>query len=189
MITSFYSDSELASLGLKQYGANVFISRKASLYNPESIEIGDNVRIDDFCILSGSIRLHSYIHISAFCALYGSMGIEIHSFSGLSPRVTIFSAMDDFRGDFLINPMVPSMLTKVDGGRVVIMKYCQIGSGSILFPKLTVDIGTVVGAMSLVRTDLDSWSIYAGVPAKFLKPRNKGLLSKLSLLPENEKYL
>ncbi len=49
---SFYSRDELKKIGLKKYGENVFLSKKASIYNPEKIEIGNNVRIDDFCILS-----------------------------------------------------------------------------------------------------------------------------------------
>lgn len=47
MKTSFYSEEELATLGLKSYGKNVLISRHACLYSPETISIGNNVRIDD----------------------------------------------------------------------------------------------------------------------------------------------
>lgn len=61
--------------------------------------IGNNVRIDDFYILSGKLTLCNNIHISSFCALYGSNGIIMNDFSGLSPRTTIFSASDDFTGE------------------------------------------------------------------------------------------
>ena len=53
---SFYKKEDLYKLGLKDLGKNVFISKKCSIYTPENISIGDNVRIDDFCILSGHIR-------------------------------------------------------------------------------------------------------------------------------------
>ena len=49
---SFLNDEQLKDLGLKSYGKNVIISDKASLYNAKNISIGNNVRIDDFCILS-----------------------------------------------------------------------------------------------------------------------------------------
>ena len=49
MITSFYNEEEIVKLGLKKYGKNVLISRKASFYSPELIQLGSNVRIDDFC--------------------------------------------------------------------------------------------------------------------------------------------
>lgn len=54
---SFLSDSELRKIGFKKLGKNVKISEKASIYNPEKIEIGDNSRIDDFCLLSGKISV------------------------------------------------------------------------------------------------------------------------------------
>jgi hypothetical protein len=86
MSNSFYCENELKSLGLKSFGKNVLISRKASIYSPELITLGNSVRIDDFCILSGNISLGSYIHISAYSALFGKYGIKMNDFSGLSPR-------------------------------------------------------------------------------------------------------
>ena len=50
---SFYSRSELEHIGFATIGKNVLLSRKASIYSPAMISIGDNVRIDDFCILFG----------------------------------------------------------------------------------------------------------------------------------------
>ena len=175
-ITSYYTDEELANLGIKSYGVNVKLSRYARLYSAESISIGDNVRIDDFCILSGHISLGSNIHISAYVALYGSIGIVLEDYTGISPMSVIYSAMDDFSGDFLIGPTHPQELTNVTGGRVLLKKYSQIGTHSVVFPNLTIGEGSVVGACSLVNKSLDSWGIYYGVPAVRIRNRNKGLL-------------
>jgi acetyltransferase-like isoleucine patch superfamily enzyme len=177
MRTSFFSDIEVKKIGFKSYGENVLISRKACFYVPEDISLGNNVRIDDFCILTGKINLGSFIHISAYSALYGANGINIEDFSGLSPRVTLFSASDDFSGDFLINPMIPNRFTNVKGGTINIGKYCQIGAHSIVMPGVNIPEGTVVGAMSFVKNNLDSWMIYAGNPLKEIKPRSKKLLN------------
>lgn len=175
-MNSFYKQAELISMGFKSIGENVLISKKASFYNPEEISIGSNVRIDDFCILSGKISLGSSIHISAYCALYGNYGIEMGDFTGLSPRCTIFSASDDFSGDYLIGPMVPSKFTNVQGGKVIIKKFCQIGASCTIFPCVTIEEGSVVGAHSLVVKSLTSWGIYVGVPCKRIKERSKKLL-------------
>lgn len=155
---------------------NVKLSRYARLYSAESISIGDNVRIDDLCILSGHISLGSNIHISAYVALYGSMGIVLEDYTGISPMSVIYSAMDDFGGDFLIGPIHPQELTNVTGGRVVLKKYSQIGTHSVVFPNLTIGEGSVVGACSLVKNSIDSWGVYYGVPAARMRNRNKGLL-------------
>jgi acetyltransferase-like isoleucine patch superfamily enzyme len=176
MVTSFYTQEEVASIGFASAGKDVKISRKASLYGVENISIGDNVRIDDFCILSGNITLGSNIHISAYVALYGVGGIIFEDYTGISPRSTIYSAMDDFSGDYLIGPIHPTEYTNVQKGEVIIKKYSQIGTHSVIFPNVIIGEGCVVGAMTLVNKSLNEWGIYIGQPARFLKQRNKGLL-------------
>ena len=175
-MNSFYSEIELAELGFKSYGSNVQISKKCSIYSPEKISVGDNVRVDDFCILSGNIMLGNNVHISAYCALYGAQGIEFKDYSGCSARTTIYSAIDDFSGDYMIGPMSPSGTTHVAGGKVTIGRYVQLGAHCLVFPKVTINEGAVVGALSLVTKDISEWSIYVGIPAKKLKDRKKGLL-------------
>lgn len=176
MKTSFYNEEELRELGLKSYGKNVLISRKCSIYGGSQISIGDNVRIDDFCILSGSITLGSNIHISAYVALYGSLGIELEDYTGISPRSTIYSAMDDFSGEYLIGPIHDKECTNVMGGPVIIKKYCQIGCNSVVFPNLSIGEGSVVGAMSLVNRSLPAWGVYYGIPCTRRDKRSKSLM-------------
>lgn len=175
-VTSFLSQEEIAEMGFKSCGKNVKISRFARFYSPEKISIGDNVRIDDFCILSGNITLGSHIHISAYVALYGAMGIRVGDYSGISPKSVVYSAMDDFSGNYLIGPIHPEGTTNVTGGVVTIEKYCQIGSNTVVFPNLTIAEGAVVGACSLVTRSLGGWGEYLGIPAKFFKERKKELL-------------
>ena len=166
----------MKNMGFKTIGNNVLISRFARFYDAKSIEIGNNVRIDDFCILSGEIKLGSYIHISAYTALYGKFGIEMEDYSGLSPRCTIFSASDDFSGNYFIGPMLDSKFTNVKGGKVLIGTYSQLGSNCVVFPGVMIKEGVAVGAMSLVLNDLDSWKIYKGIPAAYYKDRSRKLL-------------
>ena len=173
---SFYSEKELQEIGFKSIGRNVKLSRKASIYSPGNISIGDNVRIDDFCILSGSITLGSHIHISAYVALYGAMGIKIGDYSGVSPKSVIYSAMDDFSGDYLVGPIHPEETTNVTGGLVRIGRFVQIGSNTVIFPNLVINEGAVIGACSLVNKDVEEWSINFGVPSKKQKDRSRGLL-------------
>lgn len=176
MISTFYDETELKSLGFKQYGNNILVSKKCSIYEPEKVSLGDNVRIDDFSILSGSITLGSFVHISAMVSLYGRYGIVIDDFCGVSPHCIIFSATDDFSGDTLIGPMVPPHLTKVHLGRVLLNKYVQIGAGSIVMPDVEVGIGSVVGAMSFVNKNVEKWKIVAGIPARVIKDRGRNLV-------------
>ena len=174
--TSFLSQQEIDELGFKSCGNNVKISRFARFYSPEKVSIGDNVRIDDFCILSGNITLGSHIHISAYVALYGAMGIIMEDYTGISAKSVIYSAMDDFSGDYLIGPIHDERMTNVTGGPVIMRKYSQIGANCLIFPNLEVKEGTIIGACSMLKNGTDVWSIYAGIPAVKKKNRSKNLL-------------
>jgi len=182
---AFLSKFELHSLGLKSYGKNVSISDKASFYGNSDIEIGNNVRIDDFCILSGKIRLGNNIHIGAYCALYGKFGIVMEDYTGLSPRCTIFSASDDFSGNFLISPMNPEKYTKVTGGEIRLMEFVQIGAGTVIMPGVTLHRGSSAGAMSFVKKSIPLLEIWAGNPLKYIKDRSSRMMILAQKL-ENE---
>jgi len=177
MKTSFYSEEELRELGLKSYGKNVLISRNATIYGADKISIGDNVRIDDFCILSGNISLGSYIHIAAYCGLFGGeAGIIMEDFTTLSSRCAVYGVSDDYSGETLTNPMLPDKFRNVTEGAVTIKKHSVIGTGSSILPGVTIGEGCSVGSMSLVNKSIDAWGIYVGIPCKRIKERKKDLL-------------
>jgi acetyltransferase-like isoleucine patch superfamily enzyme len=176
MINSFYSEQELKKLGLKSIGRNCLISRKASIFSPQEMVIGNNVRLDDFTILSGKITIGSYIHISAYTALYGRFGINIEDYVTISGRVLIYSQTDDYSGQHMTNPTLPEELIMVTGGCITLKKHSIVAAGSIIFPGITLGEGSAVGAMSLVNKDIPEWTIYAGIPAKFIKERSKEIL-------------
>ena len=176
MKNSFYTYDELLNLGFKKVGKDCLISKYARFYNIKNISIGNKVRIDDFCILSGKITIGSYVHISLFSVLYGSKGIIIGNFCGTSARTIIYSAVDDFSGNYLINPMVPNVFKNVTGGIVKLMDFVQLGANTIVMPNITINTGTVTGAFTFVNKDLKPWKIYAGIPAKILKERKKYLI-------------
>ena len=190
-MTTFYSDSELRELGLKRCGRNVLISRNAIIYRPEELEIGSNVRIDDFVTISGKVLLGNYIHIAQHTSLYGgTKGIIMEDFSGLSSHVTIYAVSNDYSGEFMTNPTVPDKYTCGTEAAVHLGKHVIIGCMSVVLPGVTIPIGCSVGAMSLCNKDLVEWGIYAGIPAKRIKERRKDLLGlEEALMSKREKRI
>ena len=166
-------------MGFKSIGADLSISKKASFYGVENISIGSHVRIDDFCILSGEISIGDYIHIAAYSALYGSdAGIQINEFANISSRVCIYAVTDDYSGESMTSPMIPDEYKNLQKAPVYIGRHAIIGSGSVILPGSEIGEGCAVGSLSLIKNALDAWWIYAGIPAKKLKERSKGLLEK-----------
>lgn len=177
MKTSFYDEDELKEIGFKKIGKNVRISRKASIYLPEEMEIGNNVRIDDFCILSGKIKIGNYVHIAAGCYLFaGNAGITLMDFAGLSSRCTIYAITEDYSGEFLTNPTIPIKYRNVISAPVTLEKHVIVGTGSTILPGVTIGEGSAIGAMSLVTKSIGKWKIAFGIPAKEVKERSKNLL-------------
>ena len=176
-MNSFLSQKELELIGFKSLGKRVQISRNASFYGAENIIIGNDVRIDDFCVISGRVELGDYIHIAAFCGMFGGQaGIKMYDFSGLSSRVSVYAASDDYSGDALTNPTVPNRYRNVIESQVTIEKHGLVGAGSIVLPGVSISEGCSVGAMSLVTKSTEPWGIYVGVPAKRIKERSRRIL-------------
>jgi acetyltransferase-like isoleucine patch superfamily enzyme len=184
---AYYTEEQLNQLGFKYIGKNVKISDKASIYNCDQIEIGDNSRIDDFCVISGKIKIGKNVHIAPFCLVAGGeLGIIFEDFSGLAYQVQIFTQSDDYSGKTMTNPTVPTQYKNELKKEVVIGKHCIVGAGSIIMPGVILTQGTSVGAMSLVRKSTEEWSIYVGNPAKKLTNRKKDLLELEKKYLENK---
>ena len=177
MTTSFYSPEELLEIGFKSVGKDVHISRKTSIYTPEKMTIGNHVRIDDFCILSGYLELGNYIHIAAYCALHGgNEGIFLADYVGLSSRCTIFTTSDDYSGGAMTNPTVPEKYLNANVNPVHIDKHVILGSSSVILPGITLGEGCSFGSFSFISKSTEPWGMYAGIPCKRIKERKKELL-------------
>ena len=169
----------IAALGLAAVGRNVQISEMARFHGACFIEIGHDVRIDDFCVLSagpGGIRIGDFVHVAVYCSLIGRQTIQLGDFANLSSRVSIYSSSDDFSGASLTSPMVPDEFKQVTYAPVRLGRHVVVGSGSVVLPGVTIGDGAAIGALSLVKAPCDDFGIYAGVPARRVGERRKDLL-------------
>ncbi len=187
MKDSFLSDEEIQKVGFKKIGRNVKISRNTSFYGAEHMEFGDNVRIDDYCVLSGQIKVGSFVHIAAFCGLFGGHGIELNDFCGLSSKVAIYSASDNYSGEYLTGPCIPDEYRDVIVGKVILEKHALVGTGATILPGVTIKEGSVLGSMSLLTKTTQPWRIYAGIPARDIKARKSDLLTAEIKLINNDR--
>ena len=189
---AYYTNKELNKLGFKSLGDNVRVSRKASIYGACRIEIGPNTRIDDFSVLSAGengICIGRNVHIAVMNSLIGKGKIEIGDFCNLSSRVSIYSSSDDYSGEYMTNPTVHEIFKKTDHRDVLLARHVIVGSGSVILPGVTISEGVAIGALSLVKSDLAPYGIYAGSPLKRIKDRSRRLLGlEKTYLENSEKY-
>ncbi|WP_225592152.1 acyltransferase [Pseudomonas sp. PDM15] len=172
-------------LGFAKLGLNVLVSDRASLYGCARISIGDNVRVDDFCVLSageGGIEIGNYIHLGVYSSLIGAGKIVLEDFCGISSRVSVYSSNDDYSGQSMTNPTVPEEFTNVQHADVTIGRHAIIGAGSVILPGVILGQGVVVGALSLVTKSCQDYGVYSGTPARFIKERKKNFVQLEQLL-------
>lgn len=176
----FLSKEQLLNAGFKSVGNNVKVSEKVSIYGAARISIGDNSRIDDFCVLSageGGIEIGRNVHIAVFCSLMGQGKIVMKDFSGLSSRVSLYSSSDDYTGRSMTNPTVPDEFKKVQHGPVILGKHVIIGVGSAVLPNVEIADGSAVGALSLVTKNVEAGIVVNGVPATKISVRKNTIFS------------
>jgi galactoside O-acetyltransferase len=166
---------------LKSCGKDVIIGKTVRIRHPELVEIGDHVIIDDFTYISTALTLSSYVHIASGVSIIG--GTEAHvfmdSFSTLAPHVTLASGSDDYIAG-IATPLIPE---EWKGnpiiGNIKIGRHSIVGAGSVVLPNVIFGEGAAVGALSLVKSDLSPWKLYGGIPARFLKNRDKDAILRL----------
>lgn len=176
---SYLSREQIEAMGFASLGHDVSISSKTSLYGVEYISIGNHVRIDDYCVISASnsgVKIGNHVHIAVGCTLIGAGLITLSDFSGLSSRVAIYSSSDDYSGEFLTNPTVPTKFTNVRHADVFFGKHVIVGSGSVILPGSILEEGVAVGALSLIKKNCQAFGIYHGNPVRRIGERQLNLL-------------
>ena len=160
---------------LKACGRNVIIGKTVRIRYPELVEIGDNIIIDDFTYISTALKLHDNVHISSGCKIIGGKTayVEMHEFSTLAPNVVLSAGSDDYVSG-IATPLVPIKFKgKVKIGKIILRKHCIVGAGSVVLPNVIFEEGACLGALSLANKSLSEYLLYAGIPARIIKKRNK----------------
>ena len=171
----------IEAIGFARVGTNVLVSDKASFYGAERISLGNNVRIDDFCVFSageGGIAIGDFVHVAVYSSLIGAGRISIADYCNLSSRVSIYSSSDDYSGATMTNPTVPNEYKDVTHADVILEKHVIIGCGSVILPGVTLGEGVAVGALSLIKKSCEPFGIYSGNPAQRLGARKRDLLAR-----------
>jgi acetyltransferase-like isoleucine patch superfamily enzyme len=102
-----------------------------------------------------NLQLGHRTDIGAFSYINAKRGVIIEDFVQIGSHCSIYS------------------VSTIDNkeGQVVLKKNCRIGSHSIVMPGVTVGENSIVGAFSLVNSDIPDNVVAVGVPAKVIKER------------------
>jgi acetyltransferase-like isoleucine patch superfamily enzyme len=159
-------------------GDNVKVHNLVVIVSPENMVLGSRIIIDDFVFIGFHRRLilGNYVHIASHSSITGGGRVLMSDFTALSSGVRLISGTDDYTGASLTNPTIPAEFREVRRGTIVLEPHVIIGSNAVVLPDITIGEGSSVGAGSVVTRSLAPWGVYAGVPARLIKPRPKEAL-------------
>ena len=154
---------------LKYLGNNVIIGRTVRIRYPELVELHDNTIIDDFAFISTGLVLHEHSAIEAGSVIMGGQNnqVTVGAYSCICSNSTLMCGTHNFTSGLHLvhHNHVPQGLEWDD---INIGKHVILGTKSTVLPGSCIGTGARIGAHSLVKGDLDPWTMYAGTPIKQL---------------------
>lgn len=184
----------------KKVGKGLIIGRNVVIRHPGNIILGDNVTIDDNCLIdargagSNGLVLEDEVIINRNCMIQAKNGpIRFGRRTSLGSNSVVVSLGGIDIGDAVLtaggcyvsagayqfdDPDLPVMdqpaYTK---GPIRIGSKSWLGTCVVVLDGVSIGTGSVIGAGSVVTKDLPDYSVAVGVPARVVKNRN-GLASQ-----------
>jgi acetyltransferase-like isoleucine patch superfamily enzyme len=185
--------SRLYPLLLGRCGRNVFFGSGVVLRHPHKITIGDDVVIDDGCVLDakgttntgiaigsgvfigrlsslntkdGDIVIGDRANIGAFCTIFSASRVEV----GRETLIAAYSYLVG-GGHTFDDAGVPILDQPRPSRGIMIGEGCWIGTGVSVLDGVTVGRGAVIGANAVVARDVPDLAVAAGTPATVLRTR------------------
>lgn len=163
-------------------GNNTIISNKARIINPKNLIIGHNCKIDDNCLIIcvSKVKIGNYVHIGPNSILRAHNNIKIKDYALISSFTDIYTESNYLNDNSFSHPlfMKKSLFNKAFSKELIIGKYSQLGSHSVILPGAKIEEGAIIGALTLVNFKTKKWTIYHGNPAKIIGKRNGKLIKK-----------
>ena len=170
------------------------ISPNIRLRHSEYFSIGEYSIIDDYCYFSTKVEIGKFCHIASGCCVAGGKDRKfvLGNYCSLSSGVKIWCTSDDYANDIVT--IIPEEFGEIKNnlitGDVIFADVCAVGSNTVVMPDNNVLEGTVIGALSFVpqNFNFEPWTVYAGIPIKRIRSRNKeNVLKQVNVLERKQK--
>lgn len=161
-----YTREELLAAGFSSVGDNVAIARDVKLYAIAG-KLGDNVRIDTYCILTGQVTLGDNVHIAPLCFLSATGGeIVMEAGSGMGPQVALLTKSDDYTTADLATADKVSGSIRVGANSI-------IGTGCKIMPGVTIGHDASIGTACVVTRNVKAGDMLVSRSASVLTMGNR----------------
>ena len=160
------------------------------VFNFEKMSFMKYSRISSSAVVlnRANLNIDDHVWIGHFNLLDASNGLKIEEGVQTGSHVSMFSHSSHNSVRFYGNKyfMNDERVTNLSGP-ISIGKYSFIGSGSILFPGVSIGHGSVIKAGSVVMDSFPNNSLISGNPATLVKNLSQEDMSRLDKYPELKK--
>lgn len=161
-----YTKEELLEIGFSEVGDNTSISRDVRFYSITG-KLGTNVRIDTYSIITGHVELGCNVHIAPLCFLSATGGkIIMEDGAGMGPQVALLTKSDDYTATDLASA------NKISGD-IRIDAHAIIGSGTKIFPGISIGSNASIGSNCVVTSDINPGDIVVSRGASLITVGNR----------------
>jgi acetyltransferase-like isoleucine patch superfamily enzyme len=174
-------------------GRNVVFGQNVVLRHPHKVRIGDNVVIDDNCLVdakgdgnagitigsgvfigrnsilsckNGAIVLEDGVNIGFNCEVFSASRVRIGRDTLLAAYCYLIGGDHDWS-----DPSQPVLAQARTSAGVDVGAGAWLGAGAKVLDGVRIGDGAIVGAAAVVRTDVPAGSIAVGIPAKIVGQR------------------
>ena len=174
-------------------GRNVVFGQNVVLRHPHKIRIGDNVVIDDNCLVdakgdgnagitigsgvfigrntilsckNGAIVLEDGVNIGFNCEVFSASRVRIGRDTMLAAYCYLIGGDHDWS-----DPSQPVLAQARTSAGVDVGAGAWLGAGAKVLDGVRIGDGAIVGAAAVVRTDVPAGAIAVGIPAKVVGQR------------------
>ena len=138
-------------------------------------ELGNHIAIDKGVYCTTQCKIGDYTHISPYVTIIGSKkGIfKCKGFNNIMAGARIICGSDRFDDSGLFGTLIPEEYKGKQIIKPIIMeRFSNIGTNSIVLPGSTLREGVLLTAGSLLIGDTEAWGVYKGNPAILIKKIN-----------------
>lgn len=179
---------------LGKSGKNLIIGKNVTLRHAHKIHLGDNVIIDDNCVLDakgtsnkgifignnvfigrntiiytkdGDIYIDDAVNISVNCDIYSKQRVKIGKNTMIAAYTYIMCG-----GQYNYYDRKPfAEQSSQSKGPTIIGENCWLGTKCVVTDNVEIETGAIIGAGALVNSHIPTNVIAVGTPARILKNR------------------
>ncbi|MGO4441346.1 acyltransferase [Rhizobium sp. RAF56] len=150
-------------------GSGLQVGSGAGFKHPETFEIGNGVfigaqayiqgRYDGTCVIGDNVWIGPQ-------AYFDARNLILEDFVGWGPGAKVLGSSHT-----ALPTNIPIVSTDLEIKPVRVGAWADIGTNATILPGVTIGKGAIVGAGAVVASDVEPFSVVAGVPAKFLRWR------------------